>query len=386
MRGSTVLGVLFLAALMLPGDALAQAPEAESYYLENIQPAVASKCINCHWAGGIAAYTPLIFSASASSNHDIFDYYVNSPVLGARASTVLAKIRGDAGHGGGVQVPSGSAEYQKFERYMVLLSQTVASYSVTPSTNAGGSITPETVQAVEENGTAAFTLAPAVGYELSEVAGTCGGTLSGSTYTTASVTADCTVVASFSEIVGETFVVTPSSDTSGSISPSSAQTVESGASVSFTLRPNDGYEIAGVGGTCGGTLSGSTYTTASVTADCTLEAQFQVGAPSVPQAPTITRTDVGDGEIYLSATVTDDGGRPVTSYLAHCTDGTNTYTGTSGTSAITVLGLSNEVAYTCTATATNSVGESSASAATDPITPEQIASGLPIWLLYQATQ
>ena len=193
-----MLGVLFLAALMLPRDALAQAPEAESYYLENIQPAVASKCINCHWAGGIAAYTPLIFSASASSNHDIFEYYVNSPVLGARASTVLAKIRGDAGHGGGVQVPSGSAEYQKFERYMVLLSQTVASYSVTPSTNAGGSITPETVQAVEENGTAAFTLAPAVGYELYEVAGTCGGTLSGSTYTTASVTADCTVVASFS--------------------------------------------------------------------------------------------------------------------------------------------------------------------------------------------
>ena len=199
MTGNAVLGVFFLAVLTLPGDALAQAPEAESYYLENIQPSVASKCINCHWAGGIAAYTPLIFSTSASDNHDRFDSYVNSPVLGARASTVLTKIQGGAGHGGGVQVPSGSAEYQKFERYMTLLSETVASYSVTPSTNAGGSIMPQTVQIVGENGTAAFTLAAEAGYELFEVAGTCGGSLSGKVFTTDPIIADCTVEVVFEE-------------------------------------------------------------------------------------------------------------------------------------------------------------------------------------------
>ena len=199
MRDNSLLGVFLLAALLVPVDAVAQAPEAEAYYLENIEPSVASKCINCHWAGGIAAYTPLIFSTSASSNHDRFDSYVNNPALGSRASTVLAKIRGDAGHGGGVQVPLGSAEYQNFERYMVLLSQTVASYSVTPSTNVGGSITPETVQTVDENGTAAFTLAPAAGYELSEVAGTCGGSLSGTVFTTDPVIQDCTVEVVYDE-------------------------------------------------------------------------------------------------------------------------------------------------------------------------------------------
>ena len=41
-----------------------------------------------------------------------------SPSLGAGADTVLAKIRGAAAHGGGVQVPQGSAAYQKFERYI----------------------------------------------------------------------------------------------------------------------------------------------------------------------------------------------------------------------------------------------------------------------------
>ncbi len=35
-----------------------------------------------------------------------------------------------------------------------------------------------------------------------------------------------------------------------------------------------GYEINAVGGACGGTLSGSTYTTAAVTQDCTVAAEF----------------------------------------------------------------------------------------------------------------
>ena len=199
MTGNSVLGVVLLATLLAPVVTVAQAPESESYYLENIQPSVASKCINCHWAEGIAAYTPLIFSYSASGNHDSFDSYVNSPSPGARADTVLAKIRGALGHGGGVQVTEGSAEYQKFERYMDLLSETVASYSVTPSTSTGGSITPNTVQTVEENGTASFTLAPAEGYELSEIAGTCSGSLNGMVFTTDPVVDDCTVEVVYEE-------------------------------------------------------------------------------------------------------------------------------------------------------------------------------------------
>ena len=81
------------------------------------------------------------------------------------------------------------------------------------------------------------------------------------------------------------------------------------------------------------------------------------------------------------------GGAEITDYDATCTDGANTYTGTSTSSPITVSGLTNGVAYTCTVTATNSVGTSSASAATAPITPEeQVGGGLPIWLLYQINQ
>ena len=109
-------------------------------------------------------------------------------------------------------------------------------------------------------------------------------------------------------------------------------------------------------------------------------------ALDVPASPTITSTDYEDGKIILKVSVSDNGGTDITGYDATCTDGTNTYTGTSTSSPITVSGLTNDVPYTCTVTATNSVGTSSVSAATDPITPEETATGLPIWLLYQATQ
>ncbi|MDG2442085.1 MAG: hypothetical protein P8M13_02380, partial [Luminiphilus sp.] len=108
-------------------------------------------------------------------------------------------------------------------------------------------------------------------------------------------------------------------------------------------------------------------------------------AQTMPLQPTIVRVDSENGGLSIFAS---ESSQPTTvdSYTATCTDGTNTYTGTSATSPITVSGLTNDVAYTCTVTATNSVGTSSASSATAPIIPEQIASGLPIWMLYQATQ
>ena len=105
-----------------------------------------------------------------------------------------------------------------------------------------------------------------------------------------------------------------------------------------------------------------------------------------PRGLQIDRTDYEDGKIILYVSVGDDGGSSLIGYEATCTDGNNIFTGTSPSSPITVSGLTNDVAYTCRLTATNSVGTSSASAATEPITPEEILTGLPIWLLYQATQ
>ena len=120
--------------------------------------------------------------------------------------------------------------------------------------------------------------------------------------------------------------------------------------------------------------------------DCaSIEAILASVPVEVPSTPQITNTDYGNEEIYL--TVSDSGGSPITSYTATCTDGTTPYTGTSSTSRITVSGLTNGVGYSCSVTATNAAGTSTASAPSLPITPEEfIATGLPIWLLYEAAK
>ncbi|MBP7798755.1 MAG: S8 family serine peptidase [Thermoanaerobaculaceae bacterium] len=76
---------------------------------------------------------------------------------------------------------------------------------------------------------------------------------------------------------------------SGSIAPPS-QTVAHGASATFTVTPDAGFEIDNVGGTCpAGTLAGNVYTTGAITADCEVVANFRqtthtvtasVGTPS----------------------------------------------------------------------------------------------------------
>ena len=111
---------------------------------------------------------------------------------------------------------------------------------------------------------------------------------------------------------------------------------------------------------------------------------YTVSVPlTLPAAPIITSTDFEDGKIILTVSISSNGGAEVTGYDASCTDGTSTYTATSTSASITVSGLTNDVAYVCTVTATNAVGTGAASEATAPITPEGPIQGLPIWLLYQ---
>ncbi len=72
---------------------------------------------------------------------------------------------------------------------------------------------------------------------------------------------------------GTTYEVTPSAGANGSISPATPQTVNSGGTAAFTVTPAAGY-TASVGGTCGGSLVGTTYTTGAITANCTVSATF----------------------------------------------------------------------------------------------------------------
>lgn len=72
---------------------------------------------------------------------------------------------------------------------------TGATYTVTPSAGANGSISPSTPQTVSSGGTIGFTVTPNAGYTAS-VSG-CGGSLSGTTYTTGAIASNCSVSATF---------------------------------------------------------------------------------------------------------------------------------------------------------------------------------------------
>ncbi|GAA0716667.1 hypothetical protein GCM10009105_23280 [Dokdonella soli] len=72
-------------------------------------------------------------------------------------------------------------------------------HTVTPGAGTNGSISPSTPVQVSDGGTTRFTVTPALGYTIGTVSG-CGGSLAGNVYTTAPVTADCTVNASFNAV------------------------------------------------------------------------------------------------------------------------------------------------------------------------------------------
>ena len=280
------------------------------------------------------------------------------------------------------------------------------SYTVSPSAGSGGSISPNTPISIGYGVYLTFNASADPGFRLAEFSGSCGGSRLGSSFTTEPVTQNCTVVANF---MG-----------SGTVAPS-APTITLGelsaTSVQINFSPNDegSDPIISYGANCEvpsseppqrwtQTTSGNSLTLSSLPSgtefSCFGWATNIAGdsapsnaitfstaeMPAAPLAPNILKIDFGDGEIYLYVSSSSDGGSAITGYTASCTDGTNTFTGASTSSPITVSGLTNDVAYTCTVTATNSVGTSSASSATDPITPEATSTGLPIWLLYQATQ
>lgn len=188
----------------------------------------------------------------------------------------------------------------------------------------------------------------------------------------------------------------PGAPTIGAATPGSAT-----VSIAFTAPASSGSAaITAYTATCTagaasvtGTASTSPITVGNLTNgtaySCTVTATNSVGisaasaavsvtpvAPSaVPGAPTIGAATPGSGTASIAFTApASTGSAAITAYTASCTAGTASQTGTAGASPITVNNLTNGTAYSCTVTATNSVGTSAASAAVS-VTPVAAATG-----------
>jgi trimeric autotransporter adhesin len=149
-----------------------------------------------------------------------------------------------------------------------------------------------------------------------------------------------------SAITGYTVTSSPGGFTgTGASSPISVTGLQSSVSYTFTVTATNAV----------GTSAASA-------------ASNSITATTVPQAPTIGTATGGDASATITYTAGATGGSAITTFTATSSPGSITGT---GASPITVSGLTNGTAYTFTVTATNANGTSSASAASNSVTPVQ---------------
>ena len=86
-------------------------------------PVVQSRCVSCHVSGGVSGNTRLVFVRSSVDNYmtlnfnEMVDFVRNTP---NGASLILSKPQG-IGHGGGIQLLSGSIELDNLSKFIEAL-------------------------------------------------------------------------------------------------------------------------------------------------------------------------------------------------------------------------------------------------------------------------
>jgi hypothetical protein len=189
-------------------------------------------------------------------------------------------------------------------------------YVITPTAGAHGSIAPATPQAVNHGSNITFTVTPDTGYHVGDVRvdGASQGPIG--SYTFNNVTANHTITAAFAI---NTYTITPTTGSNGSIAPSAPQTVNYGGSITFTIAANTGYHISDVrvDGVPQGQIG--TYTFNGVSANHTLTAAFAINTY------VITPTAGANGSIAPSTPQTVNYGSSITFTIAantgyHTTD------------------------------------------------------------------
>lgn len=187
------------------------------------------------------------------------------------------------------------------------------------------------------------------------------------------------------DIVANKITLTGQGGSTYTLTDTSNVEVTSGTSFTLTLSATDQNAvnlILNKNGTS--SIGGTTYNLAAaedwaagadaavVVADLTGNGITASNVPSAPDAPTIGTASAGDGQVSVTFTAPgNNGGSAITTYTATASPG-GAFGSCAGPAACTatVSGLSNGTAYTFTVTATNAVGSSVASGASNSATPK----------------
>ena len=200
-------------------------------------------------------------------------------------------------------------------------------------------------------------------------------------YTTGKVTADCTVEINIG--TPPFYTVMSSAGEGGTISPLGDQLVDGDEQLDFILTPQSGFAVSDVGGDCPyGVLEANEYRTAPININCSVIALFELLPPTEPpETPTILSIEAGDERITIIVSASAG----AATYRATCSGADGIFKGESDNTTIVVEGVSNGETYSCTVAAENIVDISDPSVPAS-VTMELVPSGLPVWLLYEATK
>jgi hypothetical protein len=214
----------------------------------------------CRWTASSGATWFTITSGSQGTGNGIVAYSVTSNSI-TSSRTVASTIAGRVFTV--TQAGSGST-----------------SYTITASAGSNGSISPTGAVSVASGASRAFTITPATGYRVASVLVDGASVGAVTSYTFSNVTANHTISASFTANT-TSYTITASAGSNGSISPTGAVTMASGASRAFTITPATGYKVSNVlvdGASVGAV---TTYTFSNVRANHTIAASFIIATSSV---------------------------------------------------------------------------------------------------------
>ncbi len=189
---------------------------------------------------------------------------------------------------------------------------TRVNYTIAASAGENGTITPTGDVSVAHGNNQAFDVEATAGYHIAsllvngtEVAEAAG--VASYTYTFSNVTAAQTIAATFAI---NTYTITVTAGENGTTTPAANQIVNHGGEVVFTITANEGYHIKDVlvDGVSVGAVASYTFT--NVTANASIETQFEINSYTVTAfaAPTEGGVITGAGsythgqEVTLTAT------------------------------------------------------------------------------------
>ena len=250
--------------------------------------------------------TPTIFTITASAGTNGTISPAGTTTVSSGAGQVYTITPGTGYHVASVLVdgsPVGTVTSYTFSNvtanHTISATFAINTYTITASAGTNGTISPAGTTTVNSGAGQVYTITPSTGYHVASVLvdGSPVGTVT--SYTFSNVTANHTISATFAI---NSYTITASAGTNGTISPAGTTTVNSGGSQIYTITPGTGYHVAGVlvDGSPVGTVT--SYTFSNVTANHTISATFAI------TTYTITASAGTNGTISPAGTTTVNSG------------------------------------------------------------------------------